>query len=293
MEKQTKNKKRVLLYSIFALTIGIATILPLSYITLTADSTNQTQPFFTPYFQFVNVSPNAVPYPGDPPNVATVSMKVCYHITPNGADLTDVDAKIEVYNLHFYSEQGSILNMTNCVAIAGNVSNSDSPNGVSTAIIDWHGYAHYDNPIDWANHRNTFTFADGTVYDFTKLLGYTESCTVNYETVEFYTGGTGTVEAHCGIGCNAVLTESKGEKTAQALTDLRNAQTIYIDITRIMQITYKHPSSSNTSAGIIATPYTSNEVLYHIQLPEVNHLEGATYQTNHNGYPNGGSSSAK
>ncbi|MCL2475878.1 hypothetical protein [Candidatus Bathycorpusculum sp.] len=296
MEKQVKYRKRMLLYSILALTIGIAAIIPLSYITLTIDGTNQTQPFFTPYLQRVQAAPDVATlynapglvYIDEPPNEGWISISICYDITPNGVDLTDVDAKIEVYNFHFYSEQGSILNMTQCVAIAGNVSNPSSPNGVSTAIIDYHGYEDYDNPIDWANHRNTFTFADGTVYDFTELLGYTESCTVAYSSAEYYTeytGETGTVDAHRSLGCIAVLTESKGEKTAQALTDLRSAQTIYVDITRIMQITYKHPSSSNTSAGIKATP-TSNEVLYHMQLPESTRLGIAEYETDHNGYPN-------
>ncbi|MDR0460024.1 MAG: hypothetical protein LBH62_01085 [Nitrososphaerota archaeon] len=295
MEKQTKNKK-MLIYSILALTIGVATILPLSYFTLTINGTNQTQPFFTPHLQRVQAAPNVATiysapefaYIDEIPNEGWVSISVCYDITPNGIDLTDVDAKIEVYNFHFYSEQDSILNMTTCVAIAGNVSNPNSPNGVSTAIIAWHGYAHYDNPIDWANHRNTFTFADGTVYDFTELLGYTESCTVGYSSAEYYieyTGEPGIVDAHKSLGCNAILTESKGEKTAQALTALRSAQTIYVDITRIMQITYKHPSNANTSAGIIATP-TSNEVLYHMQLPEPNRLGIFEYETDHNGYPN-------
>jgi hypothetical protein len=85
----------------------------------------------------------------------------------------------------------------------------------------------------------------------------------------------------------AVLSLTKGERSAQALEDLRNAQTIYVDITRVMQITYKHPNSTNESSIITATPTTTiKEVLYHIQLPAPDRLGRVIYKTDHDGYQN-------
>jgi len=281
MEKQTNNQKRMLLYSLLALTIGIVTILPLSYITIT-NATNQTQPFFTPYLAGANAIPNTatlypepymtvniggIQYYHDIPDEGSVDVQVCYHITPNGANLKDVDAKIEVYNVHYYSDKGSILNITQLVAVYGNVPDPSTPNSVITAIIATSGYAHYDTPAGWANHKDTITFADGTVYDVTNLLGYTESRSFREVTTEYCA-----TNDHCINAGGTVVSLSKGEKSAQALNDLRNAQTIYVEVTRIMQITYKHPSSTNPSSVISATPITSNKVLCHIQLPKLDDL---------------------
>jgi hypothetical protein len=223
MGKQVKNPKRMLLYSILAITLGIATILPLSYLTLSADAT--TQPFFTPYIKRLSVTPNiATTYPGpymtevdmdgtvryyDIPNEADIDVDICFDVTSNGANLKDVDAKIEIYKLHFYSGQGSILNMTISTGICGYVPDSSSPNGITPAITASSGYAHYDNPIAWANHKSYYTFADGTVYDFTKVLGYVELDSPNYQTADWFTARKG----HFNHNCMAILSESKGEKT--------------------------------------------------------------------------------
>ena len=290
MEKQTKNPKRMLLFSIIALTIGIATILPLSYLTLTS-SADQTQPFFTPYLARAQAIPDTTTLYVEINGVkqyydtlsseeeGSVHVDVCYHITPIGADLKDVDAKIEVYNIHYYSDQGSILNITQIIGVSGNVPDPSSPNGVTTAIMSTGGYAHYDTPEGWANHKDTITFADGTVYDVTKLFSYTESRSFFDATVEYYT-----TKDHCTTMGMAVLTLSKGEESAQALNELRNAQTIYVDVTRIMQITYKHPSSTNPLSVITATPINSNKVLCHIQLPKLDNLGRAMIETGHDGY---------
>jgi hypothetical protein len=276
MEQQTKKPKRMLLYSILAITIGIATILPLTYLTLTGNATNRSfyasgqpePPFFTPYIAGVMVIPDVTTILSNSGlNEAGIDVQVCYHITSSGADFKDIDAKIEVYNIHFYSDKGSILNMKQLVAVTGNVPDPNSPNDVISAITATGGYAHYDTPEGWANHKDTITFADGTVYDVTNLLGYTESRWLREGDVEYYT-----TNGHLCTNVGAVLSLSKGEKSAQSLTDLRNAGTIYMDITRVMQITYKHPSSTNPSSVITATPITSNEVLGHIQLPKLDDL---------------------
>jgi hypothetical protein len=285
-----KKEKKLIALSIFALAIGIATILPLSYLTLT-NAIDQPQPFFTPYLVRAQAIPDTttlyVEIDGtkqyhstmNSPDEGSINTQVCYHITPYGADLKDVDAKIEVYNIHYYSDKGSILNMTQVVGIAGNVPDPSAPNGATPAFTTTIGYAHYDNPIDWANHKDTIDFADGTVYDVTRLFSYTESRAVFNATVEYYTNND-----HGTTMSMAILSISKGENSAQGLKDLRNAETIYIDITRVMQITYKHPSSANPLSVITTTPITSNEVLCHIQLPKLDDKGRAMYESGHDEY---------
>jgi hypothetical protein len=284
MEKQTKtNKKRMLLYSILAITIGAATILPLSYITLSAEGTDQLQPFFIPNIQRITIIPYIKTIYDEPyitsiypdgtvhyseiPDAGNAGVFMCYDITPNGANLKNVDAKIEVYNFHFYSDTGSIFNATQSVAIAGKVPDPNSPNGTIDAIVEWD------------SNKNTFTFADGTVYDFTKTLGYVEESGVGYGSVEWITAAKG----HYNFASGPSLSESKGEKTAQALTALRSAQTIYVDVTRVLQVTYKHPSSPNTSS-VIKTAPTSNEILHHIELSGLDDMGRIVYETDHEGY---------
>ncbi|MCL2358599.1 hypothetical protein [Candidatus Bathycorpusculum sp.] len=280
MEKQIKNKKRMLLYSIFAIAIGIATILPLSYLTLSVAGETQNTPFFNPTMMYITaiphtetlydepyvttIYPNGTVIHSEIPDTGSINVCMCYDITPEGANLKNVDAKIEVYNFHFYTDQGSILNMTHSVAIAGSVPDSNSPNGITSAIAEWN------------SDKNTYTFADGTVYDFTKTLGYVEESVVCYFSTEESTATRG----HQIMGGGPVLSESNGEKTAQALTDLRNAETIYVDVTRILQVTYKHPSNPNTSSVIATTP-TSNDVLCHIELSELDNMGRAIYENDH------------
>lgn len=279
-----KIEKKIIALSIFALTIGIATVLPLAYFQPVAEATAQnTQPFFTPNIFHIVAIPNSatlydepymtIVYPDgtiiheDIPDTGSVGAIMCYDITPYGANLGSVDAKIEVYNFHFYSDQGSILNMTHSVAIAGSVPDKSSPNDVTDAIIDWD------------NDKNTYTFADGTVYDFTNIFGNVESSVVCYASAQWSTAAKG----HHNMGGGPVLSYTEGEQTAQALTNLRNAQTLYVDITRIMQVTYKHPSSPISSSVITATP-TTNEVLYRIEFPALDDMGRYMCEGGHEGY---------
>jgi hypothetical protein len=278
-----KIEKKVIVLSILALTIGIATILPLAYVPLKGAAA-QNSPFFDSYLERITVIPDIktlyspeeygtsimdeTSYLFAIGDSSTINIHMCYDITPNGANLKEVDAKIEVYQFHFYSDQTSIFNATSSVGITGNVSDPSKPNGVTTSIISW------DGP------ENTYTFADGSIYNITEVLGYVEGSTTSYSTPEWISAAKG----HCNGGVGVQLRAVNGEKTVQAMTNLRNAQTIYVDITRVLQITYKHSSSSHT-ASVITTTHTSKEVLYHIEIPvELDEWGRAVYEIDHEGY---------
>jgi hypothetical protein len=64
----------------------------------------------------------------------------------------------------------------------------------------------------------------------------------------------------------SLLSASKGEKSTQALYNVRNAQKIYVDVTMVLSVTYKHPSNSDASAAIITTTCVPSEVLFQAEL---------------------------
>ncbi|MDR2720149.1 MAG: hypothetical protein LBC03_05050 [Nitrososphaerota archaeon] len=279
-----KIDKKITAVSVFALVIGIAAVLPIAYFQpIPVVTAQNTQPFFNPNIFYIIAIPytaslydepyvncifaNGTVYRMKIPDAGSIGATMCYDVTPEGANLADVDAKIEVYNFHIYSDQTSILNMTQSVAIAGNVSDLNDPSRIISAITESNG------------NTNTYTFADGTIYDLTEVLGYVEESVLGFSSAEWSTAAKG----HHNLAGGPILSASNGEKSAQALTNLRNAQTIYVEITRVLQITYKHPSNPNSSSIITVIP-TSNEILYYLQLSELDNLGRAIYETNHTGY---------
>ena len=209
-------------------------------------------------------------------NTARINLIMCYDITANGFNLKDADAKIEVYNFHIYSDQKSLANVTQSVAITGNVSDPSVPNGVTTAIRE-------------ASGKNAYTFADGTIYDLTRVIGPVSATSVGFTDLHWISAAKGHYNFGGGIDfCESTTTYDESAhvlKDTQALNDLRSAQTIYIDITRVLQATYKQ-SNNQLFASTIMTTQTSNEVLQHIVLDmtELDNMGRVLYEGEHEGY---------
>jgi len=259
-----KNGKNIIAWSIIAFVIGIATVIPMAYFTTgNMKASAQTVPFFNPTIYslsvycpemgFGKVFPNGtIVYE----NAASINAIMDYVMTSETANLKNADALIEVYNFHFYSDQTSIANITHSIAIAGKIPNSNNtPSGVTFAIVDWDYF------------ENTYTFADGTVYDLTKAAGNAEGrivyCLDRSPEDLFYPK-----DGHLIVGGGLSTDNIDGEKSTQILSNIKNSQTIYVDITRIMSVIYKH--SNNTSAQSTITTTLTNEKLYHVELSKVN-----------------------
>jgi len=244
-----KIEKKLIALSILALIIGMATILPLVY--LTPRTTTVQTPFFNPTIRRISVSVGPFSQSFDS---AALNVHMDYVMTSDTTNFKEVDAKIEVYNFHFYTDHDSVANITHSVAITGNVSDSNSPSGVINAIVDC------------AKDRDTYTFADGTVYDLTKTLGTVEGSIVtcfDSEDLKFSYRPDG----HLILGGGASIFDFDGEKSVQKLAILKSTQTLYVDVTRVMSVTYKH--SSNILSQSTITALMSSEILYHIELPKV------------------------
>ncbi|GEM_PF-1780918 len=159
-------------------------------------------------------------------------------------NLKYADAKVEFYGFHLYSEQGSIANLTYSLMVE-----KLSPYGSGS------GYS--DSPIR-SSSANYVRFSDGTIIDVTEIIG------------DNFGGGGGGFNSyyypnrtHIVIGAGTFITSSEA-KQSQALTDFRNAQTLYIDVTRILGVTFQE------NANPMVTPTLfSDEVLCHVELIKV------------------------
>jgi len=247
-----KIEKRMIALCICTLAIGLATVLPLAYFTPRTASA-QTNPWFDADILYANVIPNQFDVSGDVVNVV-----VNFTFTPDAVNLKGADAKIEVFNFHIYTDKTSIANTTYCLALSGNLFDPKSPGGFRPAIQGC--------------GPDLFNFADGTRLNITEVFGDTEGITsavysssiagldTNYEGNPYFQ------EDYLEGRVSAFLSEENGEKSAQALTNLRNAQTLYVEVTRVMTITYHHQTNIDSSTSSITTILATSDVLSRIEL---------------------------
>ncbi|MCL1976642.1 MAG: hypothetical protein FWG55_00805 [Candidatus Bathyarchaeota archaeon] len=250
-------EKKIIAISILALSIGIVTVLPIAVFTPRTVAA-QINPWFDVDMLYANVIPNPFGGSGD-----LVNVFANFTFTPDAVDLRGADAKIEVFNFHVYSDKTSIANITYCLSLSGNVPDPNSPYGATTAIMEW--------------GDGFWTFADGTKYNVKDIIGYAEGsgasglayCGIdpiaNLE--ENHLAKNPIIQAGHLVGHgNALLSEVQGEKFAQALANLRNAPTLYIDVTRVMTVTYHHQVDADSTTSSITTTLANSEVLGHIEL---------------------------
>jgi hypothetical protein len=270
MKKQIKTKKRMLLYSILALTIGIATILPLSYLTL-RDDTNQKPISSIGMILYAHAVPTTHINNGVITNRQTVNLLTNFTLNPDTAttNLKDVDAQIEIYNFHIYSDKASIANITYSISIC--------------KLIPTNSTRGYNSTIQGSG-AGFWIFNDGTKFDIKDVLGYTEGTndvgfrvgrgTWSEENGYSYSSEVDrTLQRGYFVGSSsAILSEINGdEKSVQASINIKNAQTLYIDTTRVMTVTYKSKLNSSDStapatSSITTATMDSNKVIGHIEL---------------------------
>ncbi|MDR2720164.1 MAG: hypothetical protein LBC03_05125 [Nitrososphaerota archaeon] len=243
--------RKTIALCMFALVIGIGAILPIAYFTPGLGiNTIQAKPVFDPNVCSVAVFPDSTAILSGYGDAAVVDIDAAYAVH-SIVHFKDVDAKIEVYNYHIYSDQASIANITHTIAITKNVPDSNSPNGFTSAIMDR------------SREKSTYTFADGTILDITEVIGYVESSRLSG--IIYDQGPTDDLVSMHDI---ILLSASNGEKSAQALYNMREAQKIYVDVTMVLYVTYKHPNNYSLSS-IITTTFANDDVLFHVELTKM------------------------
>ncbi len=243
-----KTEKKLILVSILAVSIGIATIAPLAFFMSTARAqATPNKPWFNINVPYVYVNPYKN---GDSALIQGIGN---FTFTPEGLTLNGAEAKIEYYQFHIYSDQGSILNVSYSMAISKIDYNvTGLPGGIYSAIT--------------GSGANTFSFANGMIYN--GINGYNGDC---FGGGVFYTipnGQTFTNQVfsdyiHIGETSTVlpfpnsngtVFTDQyseKGNNAAQIIGQLRSAQELYIDVSRICTVIYDGNVTINTPANPI------------------------------------------
>jgi hypothetical protein len=238
-------EKKLILCAILAITIGIATIVPLEYF-MAAQTQVNAQTMFTPWFNvsvpyaYVNLDQsggnNTMTWDG-----AMIQALANFTLTPAAIELKNADAQVEFYQFQVSSDQGPIVNITYSVAVSKEEVNvTGVPGGVWMAITGSGG--------------NSFTFADGTTYNGPNngnCGGGMVLSNIPDEPMQNFTVAV----------VSTYLASYNGNSASQALTELRNAQNLYIDVTRAYSVSFEGNAKTATTTTI-----SNNQVLQHIEL---------------------------
>jgi hypothetical protein len=243
-------EKKLIAWSILAIVIGVATIIPLEY--LMAGQAEANAQIITPWFDvsipyaYVNLydsgGNDTMTWDG-----AMFQAIANFTLTSDAISLKNADAQIEFYQFRVYSDNAAIVNVTYSVAVCREELNVPGiPGGCYMAIT--------------GSGCNTFTFADGTTYDGNAVAG------------DSICGGGQVIANMPGIlpdknytvaVVGSYIADYNGNNAVQTLPELRNAQTLYIDVSKICSVSYQGNSSSTIAT---TTTMASNEILCHIAL---------------------------
>ena len=262
-----KVEKKVIVLSILALAIGIATILPLAYIPYSSGA--PTLISGVDMILYAHVVPTTSTNNGNILSGDTINIIANFTRNLDATSLNGADAQIEVYNFHVYSDKTSIANITYCIAIDTNIPDSSSKGGFTPAIR--------------GSGDGFWIFRDETKFDVKEVIGYAEGNgqsgfgiggRVRWSEEEGYyyyipdpeKDDLFTGRGHYKASCSAFLSEVNGERSAQAQKDLEDAKILYIDVTRVMTVTYKHQTDSSSSTSTITTTIMDSKVIGYIEL---------------------------
>ena len=267
-------EKKLVTYCLVALIFGIVALLPITYFTgsnMVAEGKSWYEvdmPYV--YIDLYNVGKNATTTSWDGAYVTVVTN---FTLTPEARVLKGVDAHIEYYMFHVYSEQGSIVNISYSVAMSrGTKWVPDEP--LNVVGITGGG-------------NNCWNFADGSTFDGNIVLGESHQCGGGINR-NFFPDEPAEEYVYTSIG-TFIGDSGDGEKsTMDALDALRNAQVIYIEVSRVCVVSYtenpQHNSSSTkvtlvnedglgyieltrTAEGFVCGEYKKGSLPYPIQEP--------------------------
>jgi len=255
-------EKKVILCSILAIAIGIATIIPMEYLMAAQNAVNA-QTTTTPWFN-VNV-PYAYYIANETNTGASISYGEGYYmalqITTNpDAMKTLPDARMEYYLIQVYSDQGPIENFT--YVISANCTGTVNP-----YIQLGYSFENYFNAGDFVNaslppnifnENKVFLFLpnfDGTLpaVDKTWQGEPTYTLTAKNQAISGLSESFWNGQFIQGINMTSTNTviNSITNQQLQQIHDIQNAHSITINITRIGYVTVDGNSTIATSASSV------------------------------------------
>jgi hypothetical protein len=222
-------EKKVILFSILAIAIGIATVIPMEFLMAAQAQENVQQasarlptvePLFNVNVTYAYCNPNKISQ-NDTMTLNGSDIEAIVNFTLNPTAIPNADAQIEYYQFAVSCDQGPIANMTYYVA--------EDPNN-NTVVVIGPGivalsYGLTSGPVPSNNQGLNYNplnsgFTTGLVSDY--IFG------------------------------------TDPNNLPQVVNDLRNAQTLYIDVSKISTVTVVGNSTVTTPA--------SNQILQHIVL---------------------------
>jgi len=231
-------EKKLILCSILAIAIGIATIIPLQYLMTAEAKTNaETLAEAQAITQATTVEPwynvdvtyaYCNPYAGGEVNETSTWSGTSIRIMANFTLIPEApkigEAQIEYYKFTVSSEQGPITDLYYYIA-------QDQNNSV----------------INGLGGEGTFVFTNGLTYNGIKTSG----------------GQGGTYDALWGnYTLGDFIAQINIENEQEVVAKIRNAQTLYIDVTKAATV--------KVTGNITVTEPASVEPLQHIELTKVN-----------------------
>jgi hypothetical protein len=242
-------EKKPILCGILAIALGIATIIPLEYM-MAAQAQENTPPStievpqVEPLFSGVNITyaycnPNSN-IQNDTVTLYGSSIEAVVNFTVSSDALKNADAQVEYYEFAVSSDQGPIINMGYYILLESDsyfVVGMGGPNG-------------------------TIDFANGLTFDglgFGKNIDYgCGGAGLNYGAYDWnYTMGY----------VSKLIFGSESKNLPQAAIELRNAQTVFIDVSKLGTVTVK--------GNVTVTTPSSDQILQHIELTKTD--EGFIY----------------
>ena len=244
-------EKKLILCGILAIAIGIATIIPLEYM-MAAQAQESTQqapselPKVEPMFNGVNITyaycdPNKI-LGNDTTSLYGASIEAVVNFTLNPDGLKNTDAQVEYYEFAVSSDQGPIINMGYYIVLDSSgdfVTGMGGPNGT----INFANGLTFNGP-SFGQNINYGSGGSGINYSV-----WNNNFTMGY--VSNYIFGT------------------DPNNLPQAATELRNAQTLYIDVSKLGTVT--------VNGNVTVTTPASNQILQHIVLTKTGDGLGLTY----------------
>ncbi|MCL2868935.1 MAG: hypothetical protein FWF27_05790 [Candidatus Bathyarchaeota archaeon] len=268
-----KIEKKLITLSILAFIIGLAIILP-PYLTLGIGATAKIKPISNVnMILYAHAVPTTHINGENKISGQTINLLTNFTLNPDVAiaNLKNVDAQIEIYNFHVYSDKTSIANITYCIPISKYIPDPNNKRGYTSAIQ--------------GSGNGFWIFKDGTKFDIkdVDIIGYTEGndqsgFTVGKLSLTEENGYSYTHECDkmlqrgFYVGSSfAAIYNANGEQSLQAQKNIENAQILYIDVTRIMTVIYKHQdntsdTTTSPTSSTITTTMVNNKVICHIEL---------------------------
>jgi hypothetical protein len=227
-------EKKLIACSILAIAIGIATIVPLEYLMVPPIvQATVVEPWFNVNVTYAYCNPNLS---GGNDTMtfdgAMIQAVVNFTLTPDA--LKNADVQIEYYQFAVSSDQGPIVNMGYFISI-------EKP-GITTG----------------ASGNGTIWFANGLIYNGPACNGGSGMDPEAWNS-PFMLGFV-----------SDYIFSTNGNDAPQAVTALRSAQTLYIDVSKTCTVT--------VNGNVTITTPASHDILQHIELTKTgNEFAYGTY----------------